>query len=154
MNNGDIAVQKKKAASIVKWAKTVVDADGVLTMAAQFLASLADLKTVHTNLAEEVAALTEKKTRVANEFHAEQARHVAERQEFAPAIGKMRAEVHAERAKTKAQVDNCADATAVARDKHTENLTAMANELLEMEGLLEAAVDKYNQFKKEITSHG
>ena len=41
-----------------------------------------------------------------------------------------------------------------AQETHDTALSTMAEQLLQIEGIYEAAVDKYNQFKMEVTSHG
>ncbi len=154
MNVGDIVVRKKKGHVIVKWAKAVVDADDVLSMATTFLARLPELKREQAGLTKEIADLGEAKARLANEFHAQQTKHASVRDEFGPEISRMRAEVHAERVKTQAQMGGFAGQLAAAQEKHNENLAELSAELLQVEGLLGAATDKYNAFKKELMSHG
>ena len=154
MKVGDIVASKKKGHSIVKWAKSVVEADDVLAMATTFLARLPELKRERDAVGKEVSDLKEVKARLANEFGDQQTKHAAERAEFGPAISKMRAEVHVERVKTKAQMDGFAGLLETAQEKHNEALAVMTAELLQVEGLLGVAVDKYNAFKKELMSHG
>lgn len=154
MDAGDIAQQRKKSAPLIKWAKAIIDGADVLSMAADFLAKLDELRAEKVVVAGEIRDLSEKKAALANEFHAQEASHANTRERFGPEISRLRAEVNTARAKAKVQLAGFADQLIAAQKNHASALSALAEEILELEGLLGTATEKYNAFKKEIISHG
>lgn len=154
MNAGDVALQKKKATPLIKWAKAVVEGAGVLDMASEFLGQLDALRAQRVIMEADLGHLKERGAAAANEFHAQAKRHADARDQFAPEMAKIRDEVGAQRGTAAAEIEVLRHQVVQAEEKHAVALSVLAEEMLEMEGLLEATVDKYNAFMKEITPHG
>ena len=154
MNIGDIVRHRKKMTPVVKWAKAVLEAESALAFAQECIGKTHDVRRIRDTLTQEITELQSQLVLAKNELHAEQSRLAQEREFLSAKIGEARRDAHLARAKAKAQIDGYHDQVTAAQETHDTALSTMAEQLLQIEGIYEAAVDKYNQFKMEVTSHG
>ncbi len=151
---GPIAKQKKTSAPLIRFAQSVIDGVGILDMATQFLGQIDDLRTQKEAHASELQELQEKKEQLTKAFRIQEVEHAVARETFGPEISRIRAEVHTERVQAKTRIDSIKAQVTEAERKQAAKLSDLAQELLHMETLMQVAVTRYNEFKKEITSHG